>query len=161
MRIARHAVVTIDYTLTDAEGTVLDTSQGGEPLAYIHGVGNIIPGLEEALEGLAAGDTLEVSVPPSKGYGERQQELQQVVPRERFETDDEIEVGMMFHTPAPDGGMNVVRVVAVDAGQVTVDGNHPLAGMTLNFAVTVAGVREATPEEIDHGHVHGPGGHHH
>jgi FKBP-type peptidyl-prolyl cis-trans isomerase SlyD len=161
MQIAKHRVVLIDYTLTDDEGTVLDTSQGGEPLAYIHGVGNIIEGLEEALEGLSAGDSLEVSVPPERGYGLRRDELRQVVPRERFETDEEIQVGMMFHTPSPDGGQTVVRVVEVDPGHITVDGNHPLAGMTLNFAVTVTGVREATAGEIDHGHVHGPGGHHH
>jgi FKBP-type peptidyl-prolyl cis-trans isomerase SlyD len=83
------------------------------------------------------------------------------VPRDRFETDDEIEVGMMFHTPSSDGGMRVVRVVEVSPEQVTIDGNHPLAGVTLNFSVRIAGVREATAEELDHGHVHGPGGHHH
>jgi len=161
MRVTKHTVVTLDYTLKDTEGTVLDSSRDGEPLAYVHGLGNIIPGLEEALEGLAAGESLEVSVAPEKAYGQLRDELRQVVPRDRFDTDEAIDVGMMFHTPTPDGGMSVVRVVAVDPGSVTIDGNHPLAGMTLHFAVTVTEVREATAEEIDHGHVHGPGGHHH
>jgi FKBP-type peptidyl-prolyl cis-trans isomerase SlyD len=161
MQVARHTVVTIDYTLTDDEGTVLDSSEGGTPLAYIHGLGNLIPGLEEALEGLTAGDSVRVSVPPEKGYGELRDELRRVVPRDRFETDEEIEIGMMFHSPGPDGSLQVVRVVAVDPGEITIDGNHPLAGMTLNFAVTVTGVRDATAEEIDHGHIHGPGGHAH
>jgi FKBP-type peptidyl-prolyl cis-trans isomerase SlyD len=161
MQIANNTVVTIDYTLTDDDGTVLDSSSGSEPLAYIHGQGNIIPGLEEALEGLSEGDAVDVTVLPEKGYGERSEDLLQVVPRDRFETDDEIEVGMMFHTPSSDGGMRVVRVVEVSPEQVTIDGNHPLAGVTLNFSVRIAGVREATAEELDHGHVHGPGGHHH
>lgn len=161
MQVAKHKVVTIDYTLTDDEGTVLDTSEGGEPLAYIHGVGNLIPGLEEALEGLSPGDAVRVSVPPEKAYGEIHDHLRQSVPRSRFDTEDEIEVGMMFHTPAEGGGMQVVRVVAVETEHVTVDANHPLAGQNLNFAVRVADVREATAEELDHGHVHGPGGHHH
>ncbi len=160
MQIAKDAVVTIDYTLTDEEGTVLDSSEGHEPLAYIHGVGNIIPGLERALEGRSAGDSLKVSVQPEDGYGERNDALTQVVPRERFELDDEIAVGMQFHTPTS-GGMQVVTVVAVEGDEVTVDANHPLAGVTLNFDVTVAEVRPATPEELSHGHVHGPGGHDH
>lgn len=161
MQIANNTVVTIDYTLTDDDGTVLDSSVGGEPLAYIHGQGNIIPGLEEALEGLSEGDAVDITVLPEKGYGPRSEDLLQAVPRERFETDDEIEVGMMFHTPTPDGGMRVVRVVDVSPDHVTIDGNHPLAGVTLNFSVRITGVREATAEELDHGHVHGPGGHHH
>jgi FKBP-type peptidyl-prolyl cis-trans isomerase SlyD len=161
MQVAKHTVVTIDYTLTDERGTVLDSSQGGEPLAYIHGGGNIIPGLEEALEGLSPGDSVDVTVLPEKGYGERRDELLQMVARDRFDTDEEIEIGMMFHTPTPDGGMRVVRVVDVTPDEVTIDGNHPLAGMTLNFAVTITEVRDATSEEIEHGHVHGAGGHHH
>ena len=113
MQVANNMVVTIDYTLTDNDGTVLDSSDGGEPLAYLHGQGNIIVGLEEALEGLSAGDAVDVTVLPEKAYGERRDDLIQVVPRERFVTDGEIEVGMTFHSHEPDNGGRVVRVVEV------------------------------------------------
>lgn len=161
MQVANNMVVTIDYTLTDNDGTVLDSSDGGEPLAYLHGQGNIIVGLEEALEGLSAGDAVDVTVLPEKAYGERRDDLIQVVPRERFVTDGEIEVGMTFHSHESDKGGRVVRVVEVSPEQVTIDGNHPLAGVTLNFSVRIQDVREASAEELDHGHVHGPGTHHH
>ncbi|MBP7711900.1 MAG: peptidylprolyl isomerase [Gammaproteobacteria bacterium] len=161
MQVANNMVVTIDYTLTDNDGTVLDSSDGGEPLAYLHGQGNIIVGLEEALEGLSAGDAVDVTVLPEKAYGERRDDLIQVVPRERFVTDGEIEVGMTFHSHESDNGGRVVRVVEVSPEQVTIDGNHPLAGVTLNFSVRIQDVREASAEELDHGHVHGPGTHHH
>ena len=159
MRIAKHTVATIDYTLTDTDRNVIDTSEGGEPLSYIHGTGSIIPGLEDALAGKGPGDTVNVSVPPAQGYGERDDSLLKVVPRDRFET-DEIEVGMQFHTSGDDGHQ-VITVVEVTDENVTIDGNHPLAGMTLNFDVKVVGVRDATKEELDHGHAHGPGGHDH
>ena len=161
MQVANNMVVTIDYTLTDNDGTVLDSSDGGEPLAYLHGQGNIIVGLEEALEGLSAGDAVDVTVLPEKAYGERRDDLIQVVPRERFVTDGEIEVGITFHSHESDNGGRVVRVVEVSPEQVTIDGNHPLAGVTLNFSVRIQDVREASAEELDHGHVHGPGTHHH
>ena len=161
MQVANNMVVTIDYTLTDNDGTVLDSSDGGGPLAYLHGQGNIIVGLEEALEGLSAGDAVDVTVLPEKAYGERRDDLIQVVPRERFVTDGEIEVGMTFHSHESDNGGRVVRVVEVSPEQVTIDGNHPLAGVTLNFSVRIQDVREASAEELDHGHVHGPGTHHH
>ena len=161
MQVANNMVVTIDYTLTDNDGTVLDSSDGGEPLAYLHGQGNIIVGLEEALEVLSAGDPVDVTVLPEKAYGERRDDLIQVVPRERFVTDGEIEVGMTFHSHESDNGGRVVRVVEVSPEQVTIDGNHPLAGVTLNFSVRIQDVREASAEELDHGHVHGPGTHHH
>ena len=161
MQVANNMVVTIDYTLTDNDGTVLDSSDGGEPLAYLHGQGNIIVGLEEALEGLSAGDAVDVTVLPEKAYGERRDDLIQVVPRERFVTDGEIEVGMTFHSHESDNGGRVVRVVEVSPERVTIDGNHPLAGVTLNFSVRIQDVREASAEELDHGHVHGPGTHHH
>ena len=161
MQVANNMVVTIDYTLTDNDGTVLDSSDGGEPLAYLHGQGNIIVGLEEALEGLSAGDAVDVTVLPEKAYGERRDDLIQVVPRERFVTDGEIEVGMTFHSHESENGGRVVRVVEVSPEQVTIDGNHPLAGVTLNFSVRIQDVREASAEELDHGHVHGPGTHHH
>lgn len=160
MQIAKHTVVSIDYTLTDKAGTVLDTSEGQAPLSYIQGIGNLIPGLEKALEGKTAGETLSVSVAPEEGYGERDDAMMQVVPRDRFESDAQIEVGMRFQAMS-EAGPQVVTVVELDDENVTVDANHPLAGETLNFAVTIVDVRAASEEELDHGHVHGPDGHHH
>lgn len=160
MQVAQHKVVTIEYTLTDDQGSVIDSSKGGDPLAYIHGMNNIIPGLENALTGKQAGDSLQVKVAPSEGYGERDDAMQQEVPREMFESAQDIQVGMQFH--ASDGErMHVVTVVGVTDSHITVDGNHPLAGQNLNFDVTIVEVRDASAEELDHGHVHGPGGHQH
>ena len=160
MRIAKDAVVSIDYTLTDNDGSVLDSSQGGEPLAYLHGAGNIIPGLEDALEGKATGDQLQVSVPPEKAYGRRIEELRHKVPRKMFEAKGEIKPGMRFHADG-EHGTHTVTVIEVDAENVTVDANHPMAGKTLHFKVHVVNVRSATDEELKHGHVHGAHGHHH
>jgi FKBP-type peptidyl-prolyl cis-trans isomerase SlyD len=160
MQISANKVVSIDYTLTDDQGTVIDSSEGRGPLAYIQGIGNIIPGLERALEGKAEGDSLKVSIAPEDGYGERRDDLTQAVPKQMFEGNDEIQVGMQFQTMS-EHGPQVVTVVAVDDEHVTVDGNHPLAGENLNFDVTVVGIREASSEELEHGHVHGPEGHDH
>lgn len=159
MQISKHKVVTMDYTLTDEKGNTIDTSDGREPLAYIHGVGGIIPGLEAALEGRNPGEQLQVKVAPEDGYGDRDESLLQVVPRDRFDVED-VNVGMQFHAQS-EGGVSVVTVVAVTDEEVTVDANHPLAGVTLNFDVEVKEVRDATEEELAHGHVHGPGGHEH
>lgn len=161
MQIAAQKVVSIDYTLTDDQGQVIDSSKGGEPLAYIQGIGNIIPGLEAALEGKKSGDTLKVSIAPADGYGERNDSMMQAVPRHMFENADEIQTGMQFHTMTEDGHPMVVTVVEISPETITVDANHPLAGQTLHFDVTVVDVRDATSEELDHGHVHGPGGHNH
>lgn len=160
MQIAKDTVVSIDYTLTDETGAVLDSSKGQAPLAYLHGTGNIIAGLEEALEGKQAGARLKVAVPPEKGYGPHNEAMTQKVPRKMFDTQQEIKPGMRFHTES-DHGAHTVTVTAVDAEHVTVDGNHPLAGKLLNFDVNVVDVRAATEEELSHGHVHGAGGHHH
>ena len=160
MKIAKHKVVTIDYTLTGDDGNVIDQSQDGS-FAYLHGASNIIPGLESALTDKAAGDTLQVSVVPEDAYGLRNESLTQVVPRSAFATTDDVQVGGRFRAQAPDGQELVVTVVDVDGENVTLDGNHPLAGQKLNFDVKILDVREASQEEIDHGHVHGPGGHHH
>ena len=161
MQISTNSVVLIDYTLTNDQGDVIDTSSGREPLAYLQGHQNIISGLESALEGKSAGDRVQVSIAPADGYGERDEALSQAVPRQMFEDADQVIVGMQFHTMTEQGHQQVVTVTAVDAENVTVDANHPLAGETLNFDVTVVEVREALPEELEHGHVHGPGGHHH
>ncbi|MEX0375161.1 FKBP-type peptidyl-prolyl cis-trans isomerase [Spiribacter pallidus] len=154
MQIANNAVVAIDYTLRDTEGEVIDASPEGQPLQYLHGAGNIIPGLEKALEGREAGDDVDVSIPPEEAYGERDDRLQQDVPRSMFEGVDNIEAGMRFQAQTQ-SGTQVVTVAAVSGDQVTVDANHPLAGQTLNFKVKVSDVREASDEEIEHGHVHG------
>ncbi len=159
MQIAAQKVVTIEYTLTDGQGEVLDSSRGGEPLSYIHGTGSIIPGLESALLGKSAGDELQVQVPAADAYGQRDDALIQAVPRRMFPA-GQVEVGMQFQAQGP-GGARVVTVVAVDEAHVTIDANHPLAGVDLSFDVKVVGVRDATNDELSHGHVHGPGGHHH
>lgn len=159
MQISAEKVVMINYTLTDDEGTVIDKSDG-EPLAYIHGTGNIIPGLESALNGKAVGDKLEVRIEPADAYGERELEAIQTVPRSAFQGVDEIAPGMQFQAQGPEGAQ-MITVTAVDGDNITIDGNHPLAGQVLNFAVEVMGIRDAEAEELEHGHVHGPGGHQH
>jgi FKBP-type peptidyl-prolyl cis-trans isomerase SlyD len=160
MQIAANAVVSIHYTLTNAAGEQLDSSAGQEPLAYLHGASNIIPGLENALTGKAQGDKLSVTVEPEEGYGQVRDELVQDVDRANFEGIDVIEPGMQFMAQTP-WGQQPVTVVKVQDDVITLDGNHPLAGQTLNFDVEVVEVREATQEEIEHGHVHGAGGHQH
>ena len=161
MHIAANKVVSIDYTLTNGQGQVLDSSSGREPLAYLQGHSNIISGLESALEGKSAGDSLKVTIPPAEAYGDRDESLSHAVPRKMFENADEVQVGMQFQTMSEQGATQIVTVTGVDAEHVTVDANHPLAGETLTFDVTVVDVRDATEEELDHGHVHGPGGHQH
>ena len=160
MQIADKMVVTIDYTLKDDNGTVLDNSTEGK-FAYMHGANNIIPGLENALAGKSAGDEVDVSVNPAEGYGERNDSMIQAVPRDMFDSEQEIQVGMQFHAESPEGEMIVVTVTEVEGDDVTVDGNHPLAGVNLNFDVKIIDIREASEEEVEHGHVHGPGDHHH
>lgn len=160
MQIAPHKVVLIHYTLTNDEGDVLDSSGENEPLAYVHGLGNIISGLEEALTGRAVGDSFQVSVPPEEAYGLRDDELVQAAPRSAFEGVDEILPGMQFHAESSDG-MQVVTVLEVLDEEIILDGNHPMAGLTLHFNVEVVEIRDATEEELEHGHVHGEGGHHH
>lgn len=155
MQISDNKVASIHYTLTDQAGEVVDSSQGAEPLTYLQGFGNIIPGLEEALNGKSAGDSLEVTVPPEKGYGPVVEEMVQAVPRDAFQGVEELEVGMRFQAQTASGPVAVVVTEVADE-TVTVDGNHPLAGKTLNFAVEVVEVRDATADEIQHGHVHGP-----
>ena len=160
MQVARDAVVLIHYTLTNDAGEVLDSSSGGEPLAYLHGGGNIVAGLEEALEGKAAGDKLNVALPAEKAYGPRDASLVQQVPRRAFQGVSDLRPGMRF-TAQTEQGPRAVVVTRVAGDMVTVDGNHPLAGQAHNFDVEIAEVRAATAEELQHGHVHGPGGHHH
>ncbi len=160
MQIAKNNVATINYRLSDDAGNVLDSSEQRDPLTYLHGAGNIIPGLETALEGKSKGDKLSVTVSPQEGFGEHNPALVQDVPRDRFEDAGQIDVGMQFQANTPEG-TRVFRVVDVQQGTVRVDGNHELAGETLHFEVEVVDVRDATTEELQHGHAHGAGGHHH
>ena len=160
MQVESRKVVILNYTLTDNDGRVIDQSTDSS-FAYLHGADNIIPGLENALHGKKAGDEMNVSVSPQEGYGERDNSKTQQVPKEMFPEGAEIEPGMQFHAQGPNGETVVVSVTSVENDTVTVDGNHPLAGVQLNFAVEIVEVRDASREEIEHGHVHGPGGHHH
>lgn len=158
--VANDTVVSIHYTLTNEQGEVLDKSDG-EPLAYLHGHHNIIPGLENALVGKTVGDKLTVTVEPKDGYGEYLAEAVQEVPRANFQGVDNISVGMQFQTQTEDGHVMLVTVKDVNDDVVIVDGNHPLAGVSLTFDVEITEVRAATADEIAHGHAHGAGGHHH
>lgn len=154
MTISQNNVVSIHYTLKDDAGKTIDSSVGEEPLKYLHGAGNIIPGLENALEGLDAGDQKQVTIEPKDGYGEVIAELVQTMPRESFAGIDNIEEGMEFQAQTESGGTQYVVVTQIEGDEITVDGNHALAGQTLHFDVTVDEIREATEEEIAHGHVH-------
>ncbi len=160
MIIENDKVASIDYTLTNDAGETLDSSIGREPLTYLQGHQNIIPGLEKALEGKTTGDKLKVTVPPEEAYGTTNPALVQVVSRDVFQGVDNIDVGMSFQAQG-DGGPIIVTVTKIEGDQITIDGNHPLADMTLTFDVEVKDVREATEEEIAHGHIHGPEGHEH
>lgn len=161
MQISKDKVVSMDYTLTSPAGDVLDSSQRREPLVYMQGAGNIIPGLERELEGKSAGEQIKVTVPPADAYGERDDRKIQNVPREMFKDVADIKPGMQFQANGPNGQRQIVTVTNVEPSQVTVNANHPLAGMPLTFEVKVVDVRDATAEEQSHGHAHGPGGHHH
>lgn len=160
MQIADNTAVLIHYVLKNDAGEVLDSSEGDEPLAYIHGQGDIVEGLEKALAGKRKGEKLSVKVSAAEGYGERDAEKVQSVPRAMFEDGVNVEPGMQFQTRTPDG-IAIVTVTNVAGELVTIDANHPLAGETLHFAIEVMDVRACTPEELAHGHIHGAGGHHH
>ncbi len=156
MQITDKLAVTIHYTLTNGAGEQLDSSRGEEPMVYLHGVGQIIPGLENALAGKEVNDRFTVTVEAADAYGERNDNMLQVVPMEMFGDTDKIEVGMQFHADTSNG-MSVVTVTNVEDDQVTIDGNHPLAGETLTFDVEVMDIRPATADEIEHQHIHGEG----
>ena len=160
MQIEQNSVVTLHYTLKDNDGNIIDQSDDGSFL-YLHGAMNIIPGLENALAGKSAGDEFSVTVSPEEGYGVKDPGRIQEVPKEMFDNVDEIKPGVQFHAQGPDGQAVVVTVIEVKEGAVLIDGNHALAGVDLNFSVTVVDVREATEEEMSHGHVHGEHGHQH
>lgn len=159
MQITNDHIVSMHYTLTSPDGEVIDSSEGKAPLAYLHGHGNIIPGLEKQLEGKTVGDKLIAEVPAADGYGDRNPEMVVEATRSQFPEDVELEPGMRFQAQTP-SGPKVAQIASVDGDKVTVDTNHPLAGVDLKFDVEIVEVRPATTEEIDHGHVHtGEGGH--
>lgn len=157
MQVADNMAVSIHYTLTNSAGEQLDSSIGGDALVYLHGSGNIIPGLEKTLQGKSVGDKFQVAIAPEDGYGEYFQEMVQVISRKMFEGVDNVEVGMQFHADVS-SGPGIVTVIKVEGEEVTIDGNHPLAGESLNFDVEVTDVRAATEDEMAHGHIHGVGG---
>jgi FKBP-type peptidyl-prolyl cis-trans isomerase SlyD len=160
MVIGERAVVSFEYTLKGDDGEVIDTSEGGEPLTYLHGTGSIIPGLESALGGRVVGDALQVVVAAKEGYGERDDDLVTEATRSQFPKGATLAVGTQFEASGPDG-RQVVTISSIDGDRVLLDANHPLAGKTLHFDVKIVEVRAATAEELRHGHVHGPGGEHH
>jgi FKBP-type peptidyl-prolyl cis-trans isomerase SlyD len=159
MQIANNTAVSIHYTLTNDAGEELDSTSGAEPMVYLHGSGNIIAGLEKALHSKNVGDKFEVRIEPADAYGEFSEDMIQVVSREMFDGIDQLEIGMQFHASV-NNGSGIITVIKIDGDDITIDGNHPMAGQTLNFSVEVMGVRLATKEENSHGHIHGAGCNH-
>ena len=160
MPIAQNSVVSIHYTLKDDAGEIIDSSASGDPLTYLHGHGNLVTGLERALDGKSVGDKLHVKLAPAEGYGEYDDGLVQKVPRRALKGINNIKVGMRLQAQT-EHGPRAVTVTQLVGDMVTLDGNHPLAGQPLNFDIEITDIRDATEEELEHGHVHGPGGHHH
>lgn len=160
MQVADNKAVSIHYTLTNDEGEIIDSSIGGEALAYLHGAGNIISGLENALAGKSVGEKMNVRIEAEDAYGEFMEDRIQVISRDMFDGIDTIEVGMQFHADVS-AGPGIVTVIEVAGDDITIDGNHPLAGIPLTFDVEIIDIRPATEEEMEHGHIHGAGGHHH
>lgn len=159
--IKNDCAVAMHYVLRDDDGNVIDQSPEGEPLWYLHGHENIVPGLESALTGAAVGDQKNVTVSPEEGYGVREEEMVLTVPRDQLPPELEPEVGMELGMETPEGHHMAVRIAEVHADHVILDANHELADVTLHFEVRIDAVRDASAEELEHGHVHGPGGHHH
>lgn len=160
LMIGKNNVVSIHYTLKDENGEVLDSSEGKEPLQYLHGANNLIPGLEQELGGKAEGAKFSATIPPEQAYGERNEEFVQTIGKEMFQGVEKVEPGMTFVAQGEGGAQRQVRVTDVEGNNVTIDANHPMAGMTLHFEVEVTNVREGTEQEIEHGHVHQEGADH-
>ncbi len=155
MQITDHKVVSFHYTLTNDAGEVVDTTSGGEALPYLHGEQEIVAGLEKALEGKSVGDKLNITLDAADAYGDMDSSLIEVVSAELFEGVEKLEAGMEFETELDNGDDEFVRIVSIDGDNVTIDGNHPLAGQKLTFDVEITDIRDATEEELKHGHVHG------
>jgi len=161
MKVGKDKVVLMHYTLKNDAGDVIDSSDGGDPLPFLQGHGNIIPGLESALEGSKAGDKLDVSIEPKEAYGERMKDAIQEIPKSALKGIDEVKVGMQLQSQDQDGNAFLVSVTKIEDDKITVDANHPLAGETLHFSVSIESIRKAEAEELSHGHVHADGQHHH
>lgn len=160
-RIAKDSVVAFHYTLTDADGKTVESSRDSEATVYLHGANNILPAMEKAFEGKTVGDTFELTLTPADAYGERSENALQRVPAKYLSHEGKLKAGQIVSLHLKDGGSQPVTVIKVGKFSVDIDGNHPLAGMTLNFAIEIVDVRDATAEEKEHGHAHGVGGHHH
>ena len=161
MSVGMNKVITFNYTLKDEEGTLLDSSSNKEPMAFLSGNSQIIPKLEEALNGMIIGSKKNVKVSAADAYGEYSEDAIQKVKKDQFPKEANIEVGMTYIANSPDGKQMPFLVSEINDQDITIDFNHPLAGKNLEFDVELLDVRDATPEEIQHGHVHGTGGHHH
>lgn len=159
-KIVKNSVVALNYTLTNDAGDILDKSENGQ-FVYLHGFNNIIPGLENALADKALNDEFKVTIEADDAYGQKDESKKQVVGHDMFEADNPVEVGMQFHAESPEGETLMITVTEITDEEITIDGNHPLAGERLHFDIKVAELRAATEEEVAHGHVHGPGGHNH
>lgn len=159
MKIERGRVVSVHYTLRDEGGAMIESSDGREPLAYLHGYGQLIPGLEKALDGSSAGERKAVTVPPRDAYGDKDENAVIRASKDDFPTGLELAPGVEVQADTPDGPITFM-VLAIEGNEAVLDANHPLAGKTLTFDVEVIDVREASAEEIAHGHVHGAGGAH-
>lgn len=160
MKINKNTVVTLNYTLKNDQGEILDESQDGS-FIYLHGAGGIVAGLEKHLEGKTSGESFNAHIEPDEAYGLRDDTMLQVVPRDMFDKDHALEEGIQFHAESPEGEQITVTVTKINGDNITVDGNHPLAGIALNFDIKIKDVRKASKEEIEHGHVHGDHEHHH
>lgn len=161
VKIADNTVARVIYTGKFEDGEVFDTNEGGEPLTFLVGHGQMISGFEEELMGAGVGDRRSFTLTPDRAYGHRNEDHFQVVEKSVFGTEMPIEVGVSSYAQTEDGGMTMFTITKIEGDQVTVDFNHVMAGKTLNFSVEVIEVRDATREELSHGHAHGPGGHHH
>ena len=161
MKVGKDKVVLMHYTLKNDVGDVIDSSEGGDPLPFLQGHGNIIPGLESALEGSKAGDKMDVSIEPKDAYGELMKDAIQEIPKSALKGIDEVKVGMQLQSQDQDGNAFLVSVTKIEDDKITVDANHPLAGQTLHFSVSIESIRKAEAEELSHGHVHADGHHHH
>jgi FKBP-type peptidyl-prolyl cis-trans isomerase SlyD len=160
MNISENTVVTIEYSLSDGEGNLLEQSTADENFAYLHGHGQLLEPLEEALEGKEVGDRVQINIDPENGFGQRNEELVITVPRDRFPEDEDITEGMQVEAET-EQGHQIFTILGVKDEGVTLDGNHPYAGFPLDFDVTVKDIRTATEEELEHGHAHQEGHHHH